>query len=141
MLFDQPIRLSQEQIQFYHNNGYLIVEDILNPFECNAVIAVLEFHAKISQNTDRRSVMNLDRSEEWRHVYGGPPNHPIHNYIRQMIIKNPRSVTVLETLHKVLPGDLVVMQTQITYKTAGTPYAAQAWNLHQDGYYHKAPYG
>ena len=139
-MFDQPIRLTPEQIEFYKDNGYLVVEGTLSPSECDKALEVLEYHAKKSGNKNYAAVMNLDRPEEWRHVYG-TRDHWIHSHIRQVLIKNPVSVTALETVQGVPPGSLAVMQTQVIYKTAGTDYAGQAWNLHQDGSYHGAPYG
>lgn len=139
-LFDKPIILTPEQIKFYADNGYLTVEDALTQSECLKTIEILEFHAQISGNSKYQGVMNLDRPEEWQHVYG-PNNHWIHTYIRQMIIKHPVLVTILETLQNLQPGKLVIMQSMFLYKKAQTDYGPQAWNPHQDGCYHGAPYG
>lgn len=140
-LFDTPIILTPEQIQFYDNNGYLAIENALNRSECEAIIEAFEFHAKESGNIDYAGVMNLDRPEEWVHVYG-KEGHCIHSFVRQMIVKNPTLVTALETVQRLHPGQLVIMQSMYLYKKAHTKYGReQAWNPHQDGCYHGAPYG
>ena len=139
-MFDQPVELTTEQIKFYENNGYLVVENALSQSECEMAINVLGFHAQKSGNKKYEAVMNLDRPEEWRHIYGSD-DHWIHRYVRQMLVKHPALVTVLETLQQKGPGELVVMQTMFLYKKAGSAYAPQAWNPHQDGSYHGSPYG
>lgn len=139
-MFDQSIKLTLEQIYFYEDNGYLVLENALSSSECEKAIEVFEYHAKKSNNTEYSAVMNLDRPEEWRHVYGSP-DHWVHRYIRQMLIKHPTIITAMETLQGTPPGYLVVIQTQFLYKKVGTDYAAQAWNSHQDGTYVGSPYG
>ena len=139
-MFDQPIQLTPAQFKFYEDTGYLVVENALSHSECDKALEVLEYHAKKSGNKNYAAVMNLDRPEEWRHVYG-QNDHWIHRYVRQMLVKHPVLVTVLETLHQKKPGEVVLMQTMVLYKKAGSDYAGQAWNPHQDGCYHGAPFG
>lgn len=142
-MFDRPIELSSEQIRFYEDNGYLVIPNALNPSECEMAIYVYEHHAQQSKNTNYESVMNLDRPEEWRHVYG-PDGNWVHGYVREMLAKHPTLVTCLETLHKTPPGELVLMQTQFLYKKhkmVGRNAQFEGWNPHQDGYYHGSPFG
>lgn len=142
MFFDRPVRLTSEEIRFYNENGYLVVDGVFSQSLCEKAVEILDYHARTTGNHTRAAVMNIDRTEgtePWR-KYFPEKNHWIHSFFRQEIIKNPGSATILETLHDVAPGNLVVMQSQVIYKTAGTPYAAQAWGCHQDGVYHGAPY-
>lgn len=141
MLFDRPLTLDSEQIKSYDDNGYLEVKNAFSPSECEKIIEVYELHARKSHNIERAGVMNLDRPEEWRHVYGNQ-EHWIHGFVKQMIVKHPALVTVLETVQRLEPGQLVIMQSMYLYKKANTKYGReQAWNPHQDGCYHGAPYG
>ena len=138
-LFDKPTILTPEQVRFYQDNGYLEVRNALSVSECKKAVKVFERHARRSGNVEYKAVMNLDRPEEWRHVYG-PNGHWTHSYVRLMLARNPVLVTVLETLHGLEPGQLVLMQTMFLYKKAQTEYAPQAWNPHQDGCYHGSPF-
>ena len=142
-MFDKPARLSVEQIKFYEDYGYLVVPSVVTTSECDMAIYAYDYHAQQSGNKNYTGVMNLDRPEEWRHVYG--ENSPwIHTYVRQMLAKHPILVDCLETLHKVLPGEVVLMQTMFLYKKHKAPDRIaqfEGWNPHQDGCYHGAPFG
>lgn len=142
-MFARPIDLSPEQIKFYDDNGYLVVPRALSLSECEMAIHVYEYHSRKSENINYDGVMNLDRPEEWRHVYG-PDGHWVNGYVRQMIAKHPILITCLETLHKTAPGELILMQTQFLYKKHKIPgrnAQFEGWNPHQDGYYHGAHFG
>lgn len=143
LLFDRPLVLTPNQIKFYEDNGYLVVPKALSFSECEMAIYVYEYHAQRSKNRNYEAVMNLDRPEEWRHVYG-PDGHWIHMYVKQMLTKHPVLVECLETLHKTPPGKLVLMQTMFLYKKYKMPgrnAQFEGWNPHQDAYYHGAPFG
>ncbi|MEK7090009.1 MAG: phytanoyl-CoA dioxygenase family protein, partial [Patescibacteria group bacterium] len=45
---------------FYHRFGYLIVDNIYQPEECDAIKAEIENHA----DADFSAIMNLDRESE-----------------------------------------------------------------------------
>src|SRR3989338_3895318 len=140
-LFDKPITLTPEQLRFYDDNGYLEIPNAFSSSECKKIIEVYEFHAQASNNIEYAGVMNLDRPEEWRYTYGYH-GHWIHSFVRQMIVKHPALVTALEDAQRLHPGQLVIMQSMYLYKKANTKYGIeQAWNPHQDGCYHGAPYG
>ena len=139
-VFDKPLELNQEQLKFYADNGYLVVPNVLSSEECNKAVDLFEYHAQRSNNTRYQGVMNLDRPEEWTHIYGKHEQW-IHTYVSQMLMKHPAMVTVLETIQRVEPGGVVAMQTMFLYKKARTDYTAQSWNPHQDGAYHGAPIG
>ncbi len=108
----------QEKMSFYDANGYVVLDDILPHAECDLVLAKFEEHA----DKDFSSIMNLDRQEP---------------KIRE-IMKYPALVAPMEILHG---AELVGCQTFFLFKRVGTPYAAQAWNPHQDNSYPRAKPG
>lgn len=137
-MFDRPVELTSEQIKFYDDNGYLIVDDIFSYDECGVAIGLFERHARLAKDKEFRGVMNLDRPEEWTHVYK-PHERWAHQYIRQALLKHPAIITILETLQRTEPGEVVLMQSMFLYKKANSLYDQQAWNPHQDGIYHGSP--
>ena len=139
-MFDKPLSITPEEVTAYKQDGYLVIPDAFSDSECDVAVDMLMRHAVIAGNKDFAAVMNLDRPEEWKHIYGDSGNW-VHVYVRQMLAKHPVLITALEELHGCLPGDLVLMQTMFLYKKAGTLYGFQAWNPHQDGAHHGAPYG
>ena len=139
-MFDRSATLSSEELKFYDNNGYLIVDNIFSLEECEQAIFVFERHARLSENIEFKAVMNLDRPEEWTHVYQSHKRWT-HQYVRQMLLKHPAIVTILETIQRTEPGGVVLMQSMFLYKKASTDYNTQAWLPHQDGIYHGSPLG
>jgi len=110
--------LTREQKVFYRRNGYLVVDGILPPAECDAALKIFEQHA----DKDYLGIMNLDRKVE-----------AIRN-----IMKDPKIVKILETLQD---AEVVGLQTMFLFKKLGSPYAKQAWNPHQDNAYPLARWG
>lgn len=110
--------LSDEEIQFYNDNGYLVVDDILSHAECDAALKIY------TQRADEKfsGIMNLDREVK---------------EIRD-IMRNYKIVTILESLQK---AEVVGLQTMFLFKQARSPYASQAWNPHQDNAYPQARWG
>jgi ectoine hydroxylase-related dioxygenase (phytanoyl-CoA dioxygenase family) len=116
MKTDSAIRsLTQEEIRFYKDNGYLVVEGLFSPEECDRILEIAKSHAD-----DRFSaILNLDRTvPAFRDV-----------------MKDPKIVRILETLQG---GEVVGLMSQVLFKEAGSPYASQAWNPHQDNAYPQA---
>src|SRR3989338_9323140 len=139
-MFDRPIELTPEQIRLYDDKGYLVVENIFSSEECEDAIAIFERHARLAGDIEFKGVMNLDRPEEWTHVYKPNEKH-VHQYVRHVLLKHPAIVTILEILQRTEPGGVVLMQSMFLYKKARSLYNEQAWNPHQDGIYHGSPVG
>ena len=51
--------LNNDQINFYKDNGYLVIDDILSEAECDKIIKKMERHA----NKDYAAILNPDRLE------------------------------------------------------------------------------
>ncbi len=103
---------------FYHRFGYLIVDNIYQPEECDAIKAEIENHA----DADFSAIMNLDRESE-----------SVRSIMRKWWV-----VTILEELQG---REVVALMSQVLFKKAGSKYAMQAWNPHQDNAYPKAEHG
>lgn len=110
--------LRSDEIYFYRDYGYLIVDDIYRPQECDAIIAEIESHA----DSDFSAIMNLDRKSE----------------AMRSIMRKWRAVTILEELQG---AEVVGLMSQVLFKKVGSKYANQAWNPHQDNSYPKAEHG
>lgn len=139
-LFDKPLILTQEQISLYDRNGFLVVPDVLSDSECDFAVEIFDRHRRKIRDRDYKGIMNLERVDYWSHIYE-PSDRWIHVYVRQMLIKHPAVVTALETLQRRNAGCVVNLQSMFLFKKAGSTYARQAWNPHQDNAYPKAKKG
>jgi len=114
----KPYKLKQDQISSFYDNGYLVVDYLFSEEECDAINELMRKHA----DNDFSAILNPDRKyEEIRSV-----------------MKAPKIVSILETL---MNGVVVGLMSQMLFKEAGSPYASQAWNPHQDNAYPQSPNG
>ncbi len=113
-----PVPLSKEQIQFYDENGFLVIPGVFNEQVCETMRGLAETVA----DEDFRVTLNIHRKIKffWE------------------IMRDPVLVSVVRTVqrHKV-----VGLNSQYLYKRAGTPYARQSWSPHQDSAYINAKKG
>lgn len=114
-LSQHTYQLTPEQIKSYQDNGYLVVEGLFTPEESEAINQV----ARTKADEKFSAVMNPDREL---------------SYLRD-VMKLPRIVSILEALQG---KEVVGLMSQILFKEAGSPYAPQAWNPHQDNAYPKS---
>ena len=113
-----PFDLRQDQINFFHDNGYLVVDNLFSEEECDAINKLTRKHA----DNSFAAILNPDRKfEEIRSV-----------------MKAPKIVSILQTLANT---EVVGLMSQVLFKEAGSPYAGQAWNPHQDNTYPQTPNG
>ncbi len=110
--------LTAEQVRFYSDNGYLVVDEVVSHEDCDRALKIFESRA----DEKFAGIMNLDREVA---------------EIRAMM-KHPKIVTILNTLQN---AEVVGLQTMFLFKKAGSPYAEQAWNPHQDNAYPQARWG
>lgn len=129
--------LERAQLLFYRENGYLMVHDVLTNEECDKTVAIYKTYAK----PDFRGIMNLERGtvqyEEGDVVEEIPVNEKDAEYVWR-IIAHPVVADILDALQG---GEAINLQSMMLFKEARSPYAAQAWNPHQDNTYPRAPYG
>ena len=107
--------LTQEEIRFYKDNGYLVVNVLFSPEECDRILEVCKSHA----DEKFSAILNLDREVP-----------ALRN-----VMKDPKIVQILVTLQG---AEVVGLMSQVLFKEAGSPYAGQAWSPHQDNAYPKA---
>ena len=110
-------RLLENQIKSYDLNGYLVLDNILSADECAQTINIFESYA------DKKfsAIMNLDRKNE---------------LVRELVML-PELVDAVEQLQR---WGVDSVMSQILFKKAGSDYAGQAWNPHQDNSYPQIPY-
>lgn len=113
---------NEGQINFYHKNGYLVLEGAFSDEECDTLLALLKQYA--DENFGAMLQIDWQVSEVRDRVRG--------------VMDDSRVVPVLETLQGMEVDGLM---TQVLFKEVGTAYAAQSWNPHQDNSYPQAPLG
>ncbi len=122
--------LTGEQKAFYRSNGHLVLENIITPGECDFLLNRIYLHA----GKDYAAIMNPDREDALARQ--DPRSSP--EVIRETAkifrdyMKHPKAVAALETLQG---KEVVGLMSQMLFKQAGSPYASQAWNPHQDNTY------
>jgi len=108
-----------ERVRSYQDNGYLVLEGILLPEECDRLLTIFEEHA---DPPDMAAILNLDRIE---------PDV-------RAVMTDRKAVDPVETLQKT---PVVGLMSQVLFKSAGSRYASQAWQPHQDNSYIQAEPG
>ena len=109
---------TQEDVRRYSQDGYLVVRDLFTPEDCEWLLRACKAHA----DEKFSAILNLDRKVP----------------VLREVMKNRKIVKILEALQG---AEIVGLMSQILFKEAGSPYASQAWNPHQDNAYPQAPDG
>ena len=134
--------LTQPEIDFYWENGYLIIENLFTPDEIN------DFYPSLSQHVDSEwnNILNPDRYDFLiAHSANkietlGKMSDKI-SYLKtckktagkiRNLLKDKRIVSLIETLYN---KKFVGLSTHMIWKKPGTKNAQQAWNPHQDNSY------
>ena len=116
---DTPLReISANQYDFFHSNGYLIIDSLFSTKECDRIYQLFCEHA----DADYSAIINLDRKVQ-----------ELHN-----VMKMRKVVSIVEGLMK---SEAYGLMTQMLFKEVGTKYANQSWTVHQDNAYHQNPNG
>ena len=134
--------IKQEQIEFYKENGYLIIHNILSNDEIKSYKKLIW----VCANKNFAAIMNPDRfdflisqclelindnwnlSDKLKFIKHCRKTASATFYI----MSHPNAVYTLETLQ----GEKVVgLMSQMLFKKAGSVYAYQAWTPHQDNAY------
>lgn len=110
-------QLLRREVEQFDLEGYLVIDRMLNRRECELCIEVFERYA----DQDFSAVMNLDRQDP----------------LARELVTLPKIVNAVEQLQR---WEVDAVMSQILYKKAGSPYARQAWNPHQDNSYPAMPY-
>ena len=126
--------LTDQQINFYRKNGYLILQNIFTNKEAITFNQFIRRHA----NKDFAAIVNPDRLEKLEEQDDRPKSDIRLEEIKETasqsteIMKNPKIVSILE----ILQGRKVIgLSTQFIFKEAHSAYSSQAWKPHQDSMY------
>jgi phytanoyl-CoA hydroxylase len=124
-----PVNITPEEVAFYHENGYLVVENALSPEE------VAELRAETT------AICRGDRGDI-RGVIPADPNESDDDVLRQYLcIHFPHKLSdtmfkylahpaIVDVLTKVIGPNVKCMQSMLFIKAAGKP--GQAWHQDED---------
>ncbi len=141
----ETYQLSKEQKDSYYKNGYLVVQAVFSGEESDTILDRLYRHG----NKDFVAILNPDRPEYLiaQIAQDFPVNYSLGERVNSIeeavetakimrgVMKDSNIVSILETLQG---KEVVGLQSQILFKQAGSPYASQAWEPHQDNSYIKS---
>lgn len=116
---DKSFQIGLPEIRFFRRHGYLVVEDLFTNDWCDHFASLLKTHAE----PDFPAIMNIDRDRV--------PE-------ARLLMSDSRLVKILDTLQDY---EVVALMSQVLFKEAGSRYANQGWNPHQDNTYCRTPYG
>ncbi len=153
------VNLSEEQINFYNNNGCLVIENLFSEIECDKIIQKVSRHA----TKDYACILNMHRKVKLAQQDPREKTPEVMQEIEETsdlalnLMKDRRIVSVLDQLQEqtmreygrsaaghadsFIPREHVGLMSMVLFKKPGTQYAEQAWNVHQDNAYTKNPYG
>ncbi len=117
-MYRSDFTLAESDVEHYYTQGYLVIPNAVYPDECGALLAALKKHA----DENFSACKNLHEAEP----------------LALALMKYSPIVRAIETLQRCT---VVALMSQILFKEAGSRYAAQAWNPHQDNSYPKARKG
>ena len=134
--------ITQEQRDFYWDQGYLIIEDLFHYREINEAYKRLASHADAEWsnmlNPDRhdfiimhtaQKLADMDKQSEkveyWKQC------ESTAEFISKLF-RDKRIVNILEELYN---DRMYGLSTHMIWKKSGTANAKQAWNPHQDNSY------
>ena len=104
--------LNPNELRFYKKNGYLKIENVFSPEECNRVLEI----AKQYMDKDFATRINLDRIDP----------------VLFDVIRDQHIVKIVEAVQN---SKIDAIMTGFGFKQAQTLSANQAWNPHQDNSY------
>ncbi|WP_432145290.1 phytanoyl-CoA dioxygenase family protein [Streptomyces sp. bgisy084] len=112
------MRLTQQQADQYHEQGFLLLESLLDPQEVIALRAAFARDAKVPGP----QVVTEDGGTEVRAVYSSHQRQPEY----AGLIRDPR---ILEPVRQLLTDDVYIYQFKINAKPA---FGGEKWAWHQD---------
>ena len=118
-------KINEEQIKFYNENGYLIVNNVLSNLECDKYLKQIKKHA----NIDFAAIMNPDRfdfliAQTFENLIVGlsiservdmVSNCKVTSKMTFNIMSNKIALNILETLQK---RKVVGLMSQMLFKEA-----------------------
>jgi ectoine hydroxylase-related dioxygenase (phytanoyl-CoA dioxygenase family) len=112
------MQLTQEQLVFYNENGFLLIPECFSPSEVRRLSA--ELPALMCEDSQHRVVER--EGEVVRSIYG---SHTTNDIFRRLSC-HPR---IVEPARQILNSDVYVYQFKINIKSA---FSGDLWDWHQD---------
>jgi len=153
------VKLSQERLDFYNKNGYLVIGNLFSIEECDEILrkinrhmdenysCILNFHrkTKLAEQDPRKETLEViaEIEETSKLALDLMKDRRCVSVLDQLQLDRMRKYERSATGHmdEFVPREHVGLMSIILYKMPGTQYAEQAWNVHQDNAYPKNPYG
>jgi len=126
--------LTQSEINSFHENGFLVLENLYSEEFTYKFLNAVRRHA----NKDFAAIINPERYETLLAIDERPKSDITLEEIKetselcQKVMSNPTTVKILRTLQE---NDVVGLSSQFIFKEAYSAYASQAWLPHQDNRY------
>ena len=115
---------------FYDENGYFVYTKLVDISRCDQILASIRQHA----NKDFAAIMNPDRID-FLAQQSPMENKKILQETATLMRNTMKDKNIAEILECLQRGPVVGLMSQMLFKEAGSPYANQAWNPHQDNAY------
>lgn len=119
--------LAQERADwesFFREKGFVVVRGIFFAEECDSFLQALKVHAE----PGFPAIHNIERD---------PPDGRGAKEAERFF----KNITLVSILDALCGSEVVMLGNQTLFKEAGTRYALQAWNPHQDNSYPLTPNG
>ena len=126
--------LKQNEIDFYQENGYLVIENLYSNQFTNRYLSAIRRHA----NKDFAAIMNPDRYETLYDLDERPKSDLTILEIKEtsaLSLRIFKNKTIIKILSKLQNNDVVGLSTQMLFKEAHSSYCKQSWAPHQDNRY------
>lgn len=128
--------INESQRELYWEQGYLVVEQFFSTEGTDEINKLLRNVA----TKNFAAMLNMDRPEDLLRQSPDSSSEDraaVSKAVREIQL-DVRMVGILEELYG---REMTAIQSLIIYKEAGTPFADQAWNPHQDNSYTQNPDG
>lgn len=101
------------------DSGYAIIPNVLARRDCEAIVRLAKSHADAYLSP----IIDLEKKAP---------------FLAEIVINDPQ---IIEHVENALESKVMPVGSMFHFKEPGTPYAAQAWNPHQDNSYLQCEYG
>lgn len=112
------VTISDTEVAKYDQDGYLVVENVMNPYECD----LLQRLAQPFADDNYSVVLNIHRQSE-------------------IFLDVMRDSVVANIARKIQRSEVDGLNSQFLFKRKGSTYGKQSWTPHQDNAYPRAVSG
>ena len=138
------MRLNEEELNFFHKNGFLILRDFADKEECDAILDIAKIHIKYQIEPIEREVEYHNHSKEYRTnvinynstLNQGSIRRLRQAYSRDIIFKNwMENRKIRPILEQILDDQVVITTAHHNSIMTKMPKESSATNWHQDRRY------